>query len=502
MAELKAAKFVDFKQGIQSDTDDYANGVDFMSGVNFTKDPNVFRSNVRMSVMTEAAATDDITTLITQFAMYNEGAGAIMYGIGGQKIYGLSAFTSGTWTRLHTDGNSVSNGSIAVFGTNLYWSSNAKLGKYVGSTTTWTDSFKDLAVNDGSYHPLVNFAGKLMVGAGRYVATLDADGTTWDDTALTLPLNSRIFDMKVWNDRIAILVDVLTGKRVTKIYFWDGSSDTYNEEVTIDEPTPRALVDYFNHLMVFNRDGRIFEYDGASLNLVRSLPNVSPETGASLTVNPGGITIHNNDLLFGLTGTNSDFKDGVWAFSRLDVTHPIALNYHTPTSNRNQTDTIGAVFAASSGDLYLAWQSGAAYGVDVSNANNYLLSSWAAGPTHTPLSYIDTVHHSLGDRLQDVVIMGVEVHVAEKPAVVGLSTGLDSTVTIFTNPDKSGTYTEQDILYELNTWDKVHWFSTPVECRSMQLRLSLSNPVAGAGETNIRGYTIYYQERGPLFARE
>lgn len=478
--------FENFSLGAQTQKNKYLGGFAAMVNLNLIDEPGVLRLNYLMNVETEAASTNDITTTITDIEPYTGNASYTLYAIGGtgNRIYARN--TSNVWTLVHDDAN-TGPGFLRVFGSNLYWTSISKLGKYDG--TTWTDAFQSLSTSSFTPNPIEIFAGLLCVGNGRYIDTLDADGTTWTTAKVTLPLGVQIKDMRVWNEKLSILCSTADGTGRTLLFQWDGNTDgDYEEPIVVFDTTPRAIFNFNNHLMLWT-DSKIYEFNGASFDVFRS--DIDGMSG------PGSITMHQGSLLF---GADMDGRKGVFALSQVDANSPIILSLYTGTSQRNFTATIGAIYSTGvPGSLQVAWSESSTFAMDLQSATERW-SSWLSGPAYTAIAFVDTILHDFGDPNIEKVVVGIKLHVAEPLAGTSNANGTGHTITVLTDPNRTGTFTEQRIVYK-GTEENVQWFDTPIPCKVLQARLAFSWTNSGSIFANLKGYTLYYQKRGPLFAR-
>jgi len=489
----QSQQFKDFTAGIQSDRYEFANGLGFIAGASVTEIPGSIVPTRRMDAMTESASTNDITDDVTSIIKYTGDSNYSLYakGASDERIYGLNSTPA--WTLVHTDANAGTDGQpLIVFGANMYWVSNTKLGKYEGSTTTWTDSFKSLKETSSNNNPAVVFAGKLYVATARYIATLDGDGTTWDDDALTLPLGSYIVDMRVWNDSLAIVTS-LNGK--TKLFIWDGTSDTYNEDFTIEELGVQWAFNFYNHLLLFFGNGKIYEYNGASINHIKSVTKYYPTSG--YISYPGAVAIHDGDLLFALK-TNHQIVNaycGTYSLSRYDSSYPLALSLYSYTSNRlASNDFHTALYSDGQGTLYAAWAiySGDA-GID-KTSSNYRWTSYTVGPVYKAMSFVDTINHSLNEG-SEMAVIGITLE--SNDPFTGNSNGTSSTIEVFTDPEDSGTWTSQGIIYNYNQ-QRTIWFNTPINCKFIKFRFAFSSADAN-NYANMSGYIPHFIPRGPAY---
>lgn len=161
------------------------------------------------------------------------------------------------------------------------------------------------------------------------------------------------------------------------IILWDRTSPSFNLPIFFKENGVSSLLQMQNRLFasIGNR-GRIWLTDGTSYNQIKRLPFVfNRQFGNYGYVLPNASTLHNGDLLFGFSGTGIDATYGVYAMSNIPADMGNGVQVPYPTVMRNSISTgatgasqvlrIGALLSTSADTLYIGWQDGTTYGVDV-----------------------------------------------------------------------------------------------------------------------------------------
>ena len=258
--------------------------------------PGVLRVQPRMDADDDTAVTE----LIRWFETYDDGSDVFLYGYDeAGKIYYRD---SGTWTLGHTAGTADGQG-LKAFNTSLYYTTRGKLGQLNGAPDVpgnYTDAFQNLQVTAGAtdYNPMVEFAGSLYVGNDRYVGRLEADETTWDATALTLPVGYEVRSMEVWNDRIIIGTRSSTKVIVEKVFLWDGLSPYWELAVDVPKPGATALFN-FNHTLYAFIGAGVYTFNGAEFARQYWIPKTSTSTASdAVGVRPGAVELFNELMLF------------------------------------------------------------------------------------------------------------------------------------------------------------------------------------------------------------
>ena len=302
---------------------------------------------------------------------------------------GGKVYKKGTpWTKVRTNTQTGVGNGFAVMGSNLYYASNAKLGKSDTAFAAPDDSaqtFQDGSA--GTWHPMKLFggAGGLCIGDGRYIAVLDYDGTTfYDGTSgsgndLTLPLDVKVKCLEVWNDYLVIGTFKGTNSyddNVAEIFFWDGTSTSYNFSINLNESGVHQLLASPSGLMIqAGIRGNVYVYNGGAPVLVKRLPTFAQSGTAYNEMFPGAVTNFKGVALLGGPGFKADTGSyvGTWSYgvNNKNYAHSLNLDYLLSTGNKTGANRyIGAIHAANDTALYISYRDGANYGIDLANTNN------------------------------------------------------------------------------------------------------------------------------------
>jgi len=264
---------IDFSKvsGILTDPTVQNNGFEFCSQVDIFSNPGYLQSMPTVSAMAEAASTDDITDNVRWMRYY----GGRLYGLGSVgRFYELTNGT--TWTRTATDSNTNYGNGLESYGEHLYFASNDYLGRFsrTAKEVYWNYSFQSLT-SDTDVHPMKVYAGKLCIGAGRYIATWD--NTTFNGTALTLPNGYLVKSLEVYGDRLMIGTRSPSGEK-GMLFSWDGDTNhTYEQATEIGEWQISAMSVWEGRLWMTGGDkGRLYVYNGTSIEKVVQLPGDFP----------------------------------------------------------------------------------------------------------------------------------------------------------------------------------------------------------------------------------
>lgn len=261
--------------------------------------------------------------------------------------------SAGVWSRVNVSGETGSGQGLVEYGDDLFYVQTTYVGYFDGAT--WDDNWQTRSTAQSTYGPAIKFIGKMMVGSGRYVDTWD--GVTWKQADLTLPINEVISSFTVWNDLLVI------GCNSGNIYFWDGTSEVYNDvKMVPDGAVVYAVKEMLNVLYVIaGRVATVYVFDGSNFIRKSIMPDVRDESfsGANVDITPGAVTVWQDKLLF-LVELNTSInsirtKSGVWSYS--PATDRFNLEF-TVSSGQMGTDLSGGalLFDSATESLYIGYE--------------------------------------------------------------------------------------------------------------------------------------------------
>jgi hypothetical protein len=156
-----------------------------------------------------------------------------------------------------------------------------------------------------------------------------------------------------------------------KIFFWDGTSQTYNFLLDIPEGAPYGIYAHKNILHYF-ANGVWYAWSGGNPVKIMQMPNSDTEfsTANSYVINnPNTMAVRNGILVAGYPSQTSSAvtEHGVYSFGARDrnFSESFGLSYSLSTGTKtNGTLRIGCV--KSFGDkLFIGWRDDATYGIDL-----------------------------------------------------------------------------------------------------------------------------------------
>lgn len=296
---------------------------------------------------TIAKSDDDpvvLSTIPTDFAV--DPANQKAYGLGGDKLYQFdsSAITirnDGTFPR---DIGTVARADDVV----LYYIGSTKYLFYFYDTdagrydlaTTFDDDWLStvpasaVALND-NLHPVMEwYDGKLYIGNGKSLASLDgqtgANGTL-DTAALDLPegfIISALFPTKNYIGICATKGDTsnFTQRSESAVFLWDGFSSSFNQRIPIEDNLIEAALNHNGiiYLWTTGRDTsavlrQLTQTGSGKLKLIQH-----DLSGTVINMNPpkrNGVDVYHNRVIFGSNGP----RDFVFSYGRPDPQRPYAL---------------------------------------------------------------------------------------------------------------------------------------------------------------------------------
>lgn len=281
--------------------------------------------------------------------------------------------SSGVYTAAHVLSTDSPNGQgLREFDGNLYYRTATKLGKY--DYVTWNDSFQTGLESCIDWSMMCRFLNMMLVGHGRYVATLDDIGT-WTVHRLTLPPGYNVRSIFRSGSYAVILATRGTNIATSEegyMFLWDGTSETYNDSTPLTG-NPHAGISYRNKIMLIaGGEAQIQESLGGIADPIINIPDVS--IGQTVEVYPGAIDTWRNLVHFGLAGGDADqVVRAVYTYGKKKNSVPDALNAEYPASHGGFIGTGYGITAIKKigSTIRFAWKNGSTYGVDEVDINQY-----------------------------------------------------------------------------------------------------------------------------------
>jgi hypothetical protein len=309
--------------------------------------------------------TKDSGSVIFDLVMFmtSEGINNDIYALGDKgNFYKRS---SGNWSLLRTLGGKNAQG-LGYFNGLVYFASGDKLGTYDPATAIFNENYQSLTTS--TWHPMVCFLDRIIVGDGLYLSYLDAS-SIWYSQQITLINDYSVKCMDVISGGNWLVVGTeKTDKTDARFFTWDGYSTAYNDVVTIRENGINAITNSDGVVLVnAGIRGNLYQYNGASLIDVKSIPDL--EKNLTILSYPGATCNYQGKPLIAMcTGTSLLASRGVYSWSSSDKNYPKVLNLDFTPSHGNLLGTdyeIGSIFSEGENELYISWKDDSGYGVDL-----------------------------------------------------------------------------------------------------------------------------------------
>jgi len=229
-------------------------------------------------------------------------------------------------------------------------------------------TFYQFLVED-DWHPMKQMLNFMAIGNERYLATYN--GLTYNPMRLTLPAGFRIRSLAYWREYLCI--GTWKGTSVTdhdegKIFFWDGTSDTYNFFIDVPEGSVNAMMGSRGKLYIiagYSSDLLLYS-GGDSATKKKRIPKI--DISKYIEVYPGAMTMWRTLIHMGVSGQSdsTEIEKGIYTWGSLNENYDDSLNYDYPlsTGTRTGTDTRIGLVMSNGRKLLIGWNVGTAYGVD------------------------------------------------------------------------------------------------------------------------------------------
>jgi len=246
-------------------------------------------------------------------------------------------------------------------------------------TAAYFKSFFQILVDD-IYHPVQQFLNFLCIGNERYLAVLEA-GAIYNPRRIILPSGYRIRSLTPWNSYIAI--GTWQGEDVGdtdqgKVFFWDGTSDTYVEPLEVPQGSINSLFGAQGELIISaGYRGQVLRYTGGTkARQIFTIPERKRYDTIELA--PAAITMWQNMYMFGgMFNTDSEtVHQGVYSWgSPDDSTIKESLGFDYPLSSGDTMSNLAriACIIPRGKKLYVGNQNNDSYGIDAvdMSSNNF-----------------------------------------------------------------------------------------------------------------------------------
>lgn len=245
------------------------------------------------------------------------------------------------------------------------------------STADYRTYFQFL-VEDSQWHPIAKMLQFLVVGNERYIAKYEA--TLYYPNHITLPSGWRIRCFGYWREYLAI--GCMKGSNIYdfdngRVYFWDGTSNTYNFYIDVPEGGVNALFGSRGNLFVWaGYQGDMLIYAGGDkADKIKRIPGW--EKDKYIEVYPGAVTMWKSILHFGAGNSDSTtFQRGVYSYGAINVRYneSMSFDYVNSGGTYGSSVTIGMCLVVNR-KLLIGYQDGISYAIDYVDSSNAPASS-------------------------------------------------------------------------------------------------------------------------------
>ena len=219
---------------------------------------------------------------------------------------------------------------------------------------------------DDENHPIEGQLNFEAIGNERYLATWD--GITYKPHRLTFPSGYHVKCLGKWREYIVI--GMIQGSGITeydqgKLFFWDGTADTYNFYRDVPQGGINSILSGDPMYFMAGYSGDFMKFDGGQPRKIRRLPSI--KLTDTLEFNRNALSMYRALVHIGMAKTTSTtIEKGVLSYGTLHEELPESLSFDYTTSLGITTGTgleIGAVFSVGS-NLMISWRNGTSYGLD------------------------------------------------------------------------------------------------------------------------------------------
>lgn len=248
----------------------------------------------------------------------------------------------------------------------------------------WADR---MVVTKNGLHPMIRFQQYEAIGNGNYLSIWEPisnppTNTEWLRHALVFPQEYEVCSLAVQNEFIVIGAGKTTTGSGTPqagiLFFWNGTSPTYDYFVEIPEGTPYSLKTYKN-TAYYLAGGAWYGITGVATEPVKI--RTMPGSDADFSIGyPEAMTVRKGVLLTGYPSitTNQNIEYGVYSWGSIEKNYPNSFGYSyvlsTGDKNLTGSNNLSIGMTTAFGDLlHVSWRDDNGtprYGVDVVNSSS------------------------------------------------------------------------------------------------------------------------------------
>lgn len=252
------------------------------------------------------------------------------------------AHDSTTWLNPYTDTGTATITDICIFNGYVYWTTSGHLHRILETETTvgtaWTtvtEDYKAFAVGNNNSHPMVEAFNKLYVGDGYGLCELSSAGV-WTTGKITFPTNEEVRGLTFKRNVITAYTRRTNLRNdYGAAYFWDGTSDAYNDSVRLDGAFHAVCTVGNRDFLLAGHKPALYRMDGMVPARLKVIPDLTSSTATDGDVRRVIIGHHAMHPLDGLlymainqtvVSGVSYIEKGVWSWGSLNVNFAESLN--------------------------------------------------------------------------------------------------------------------------------------------------------------------------------
>ncbi len=291
-----------------------------------------------------------------QVILATEKDGELYFGADDTKIY--RQLDSGT-IEVAVDSNQAGAvRSLAEYEEYMYYSQDTTVGRSDLVTPTYTHNWQT-GLNTATFHPIwVSSNAQMYIGHGNDVASWD--NTTFTATALDLPIGWEIRTLCDFGN-LYLAIGANYGAQYTatksKIFLWNRSDETWNDEIIIPEKEIKAMVFEGGYLWIWaGRSCNLYVVSESSRYPTKVWSFTKEDPGDKFEVYPNAVTTRNGTIYFGLSGvgTTSVSKNPVAIYSFPADPENFSLNIVLKQNYDDRIKSLGLFRVETEGDIIYA----------------------------------------------------------------------------------------------------------------------------------------------------
>ena len=247
-------------------------------------------------------------------------------------------------------------GVLTVFFT-YNTSANGFLGTYTPGTTTFALT-KETLSEKVNPHPMIEWNSLLWIGDGQHVSKYDGSNDAITLDVLSLGSDWEITSLFTTNNYLGICAwrkGVVTAFTESKVFFWDGNSETFNYSIPITDNKITASINFNGKIYLSTATRNPYGQVGLlTSNGFKPLLKLYMKVAGSLITMAGptigSMAVAQNRIFVGDSTKRSSI---ISVGGEIDDRNQIYLPYLFST---NTSDWIGFIKQANTANIYVGWR--------------------------------------------------------------------------------------------------------------------------------------------------